>query len=65
MKIVVFSYDAEIITHYLCGSMNAAAPDGAPPRRINNYSKNTLPSVPRRGPEEGVLRIGTIFMVRV
>jgi hypothetical protein len=47
------------------GMMNAAAPDGAPPRRINNYSKNLLPAVPRRSPEAGVHRIGTIFMVRV
>jgi len=44
-----------LLPHYVCGTMNAAAPDWAPPRRINNYSKNTLPSVPRRGPEEGVL----------
>ncbi len=45
--------------------MNAAAPEMAAPQRINNYSKNPLPAMPRRGHEAGVLRIGTIFMVRV
>ena len=35
--------------------MNAAAPDGEPPRRINdcNLSKTSCPAVPRRGPEAG------------
>jgi len=35
--------------------MNAAAPDGAPPRRINdgNLQKPHCPAVPRRGPEAG------------
>ena len=47
------------------GAMNAAAPDGAPPRWINNYSKTPMPAVPRRGHEAGVLRIETTFMVRV
>ncbi len=28
-----------LLPHYLSGTMNAAAPDGAPPRRINNCSK--------------------------
>ena len=32
--------------------MNAAAPDGTPPRRIGDKnSKNSLPAVPRRGLE--------------
>ena len=35
------------------------------PRGGSITIKNTLPSVPRRGPDEGILRIGTIFMVRV
>jgi hypothetical protein len=54
-----------LLPHYSSGTMNAAAPDGAPPRRINNYSKNPLAAVPLIGPEAGVLRIGTIFMVWV
>jgi len=37
--------------------MNAAAPEGAPPRRINNmkHFRKTpnFPTVPRRGPEAG------------
>jgi hypothetical protein len=35
--------------------MNAAAPDGTPPRRINFLRKKTVicPAVPRRGPEAG------------
>ena len=64
MKIVVFSYDAEIITPLFMWYDECRRPRRGTPRRINTYSKNTLPSVPRRGPEEGVLRIGTIFMVR-
>jgi len=54
-----------LLPHYLSGTMNATAPDGAPLRRINNYSKNPLPAVPRRGPEAELHRIGTIFMVLV
>ncbi len=41
----------ELLPFYSSGTMIAAA-DGAPPRRINNYSKNTLPSVPWRNPKE-------------
>jgi hypothetical protein len=55
----------KLLTLYSSGAMNAAAPDGAPPRRINNYSKTLLPAVPRRGPEAGVHRIETIFIVLV
>jgi len=35
--------------------INPAAPDGAPPRRINdeNLLKPPCPAVPRRGPEAG------------
>ncbi len=40
--------------------MNAAAPDGTPPRRIN-ATINFLPAVPRRGPEAGVHRIENNF----
>jgi hypothetical protein len=37
--------------------MNATAPDRAPPRRIGDErKKNSLPAVPRRGPEAVVLR---------
>jgi len=38
-------------------TVNAAAPDGAPPQRIDDYKKNSLPAVPWRGPEVGVLCI--------
>ena len=36
-------------------AMDAAAPDGTPPRRINLLIKKTVicPAVPRRGPEAG------------
>ncbi len=36
-------------------AMDAAAPDGAPPRRINYLGKKTAicPAVPYRGPEAG------------
>jgi len=37
-KFVVFKYDAVIVTDP-SGTMIAAAPDGAPPRRIGHYSK--------------------------
>jgi len=35
--------------------INPAAPEGAPPRRINdgNLLKSPCPAVPRRGPEAG------------
>jgi hypothetical protein len=44
-------------------TMNAAAPDGVPPRRIGDkkFNKNSLPAVPLRGPEEEVLRIENDF----
>jgi hypothetical protein len=37
--------------------INAAAPDGAPPRRINLLKKQTVicPAVPKRGPDAGAL----------
>ena len=40
-------------------TMIVAAPDGAPLRRIDNsqLKKNSLPAVPRRGPEAGVHHI--------
>jgi len=34
----------KLLALYSSGVMNAAAPDGAPPRRINNYSK--IPPAP-------------------
>jgi hypothetical protein len=36
MKIVVFGYDAGIVTILSIVTMIAAAPDGAPPWRIGN-----------------------------
>jgi len=36
MKIVVFSYDAGIVTLYPSGTMIAAAPEGTPTRRIGD-----------------------------
>jgi hypothetical protein len=47
----------KLLALYSSGEMIAAAPDGAPRRRINTYSKNPLPAVPRRDPEAGVNRI--------
>ncbi len=51
-------------------AMDAAAPEGAPPRRTNYLKKKTAicPAVPYRGPEAGDLLYEiflTIFMVRV
>jgi len=54
----------ELLALYSSGAMKAAAPNGAPSRRINNYSKTPRPAVTLRGPEAGVIRIGTIFRVR-
>jgi len=47
---------------YPSGTINAAA-DGAPPRWIGNskFKKNSLPVVPRRGPDTEVLRIEDDF----
>jgi len=58
VKIVVFSYDGGLLPFYPLVTMIIAAPDGVPPRRTGNKnSKKTLPAVPLRGPEAGVLRI--------
>jgi hypothetical protein len=65
MKIVVISYDAEVVTALHPFVMTAAAPEGTPPRRISdkkNLKKISLPAVPRRGPEADIPRIQTIFM---
>jgi hypothetical protein len=42
-------------TLILLSAINPAAPDGAPPRRINdgNLQNPPCPAVPRRGPEAG------------
>jgi hypothetical protein len=43
MKTVVFSYDAEMVPFYYSGVMNAAVPEGTPPRRISDKKiKKTL-----------------------
>jgi hypothetical protein len=66
MKIIVSGFDAELLALYSSGAMNAATPQtGLPVRRINTYSKPSLPAVPRRGPAAGVLRTETIFMIPV
>jgi len=39
MKIVVFSYDAGFLLLSPSSAIIAAAPDGAPPRRIGDYQK--------------------------
>ena len=45
-------------------TMNAAAPEGTPPRLIGDYNqKNAPPAVPRRGPEAEVHRIKNNFTV--
>jgi len=45
--------------------INPAAPEGTPPRRINdgNVLKSPCPAVPRRGPEAGNHRIIMDFHV--
>jgi hypothetical protein len=47
MDIIVFSM-GRLLSHYLFEAMNAAAPDGAPPRWFGTkkFKKNILPTVP-------------------
>jgi len=47
MDIIVFGM-GRLLSHYLSDAMNAAAPDGAPPRRFGpkKIQKNILPTVP-------------------
>ena len=54
MKIIIFRNYTDGVTH-TPNAINAAAPDGAPPRRINdgNVLKRSCPAVPQRGPEAG------------
>ena len=57
MKITLFGMMMGVETPIPPIMMNAAAPEGAPPRRINDlkdkYRKHSCPAVPRRGPEAG------------
>ena len=62
MKTVVFSYDAEMVPFYYSGVMNAAVPEGTPPRRISD-KKNSHPAVTRRGHVAGVHRLQAIFTI--
>jgi hypothetical protein len=41
--------------------LSAAAPDGAPPWRIDEHQKLLPAKLPRRGPDGGVLCIGYNF----
>ncbi len=50
-----------LLPHNLSGTLNAAAPRGAPLRQINNYSKKPLPAVHWRGSEAEVLRLKLDF----
>jgi hypothetical protein len=72
----MISYENRILSDMMIGvetpippiAMDAAAPEGAPPRRITLLRKKTVicPAVPRRGPEAGDSLISdflTIFMV--
>ena len=54
MKIVVFRYDAEIVTTLSIGYDECRRPRGGLGTKMQ---KNFLPAVPRRGPEAGVLHI--------
>jgi hypothetical protein len=45
--------------------MNAAAPDGAPPRRIGDYKKTPCPLCLEEVLMRGSIVNGTIFMDRV
>ena len=45
-----------LVTLYVSGTMNSAAPEGTPPRRLGD-KKNSLLHVPRRGPEAGDFEI--------
>jgi hypothetical protein len=66
MEIIVSVLMQKLLARYSSGAMNAATPQtGLPVRRINTYSKTPLPAVPQRGPEAGVLRRETIFMIPV
>jgi hypothetical protein len=51
MKIVVVGFDTRCLPLYPSGTMNAAAPDGAPLRRIDKQQfKNSTPAVPLKRP---------------
>jgi len=55
MKIIVTGLES-----LLHAVMNAVAPEGTPPRRIND-EEICLPAVPRRGPEAEISRIKCVF----
>jgi hypothetical protein len=59
IKTELFRYDKRFFLNTPQFTMIAAAPEGAPPRRISNkqIQKNSRPAVPRRGPEAGFHRI--------
>jgi hypothetical protein len=64
VKILLFSYDAEIVTALLPFVMTTAAPDGAPRGGLVIKNKKTpFPAVPRRGPEAGMHHMLVIFMI--
>ncbi len=55
---VIIRLSSELDLFYRSVTMNAAAPEGTPPRRISDIFKKTpYPAVPQRGPEAGVHRI--------
>jgi hypothetical protein len=63
MIIVVFRYDAGNVT-----PLSTSYDDGLHPRRFTpaadrglTIQKNSLPAVPRRGPEAGILRMEDDF----
>ena len=54
-----------LLHHYLSGTMNTTAPKQGTPAADQYLFKIPLHVVPLRGPDVGVLRMGTIFMVWV
>jgi hypothetical protein len=55
MKIVVFSYDAEIVIPLFTGYDECHRPRQGTSRRINNYTKTPCPLCILSGPQAGVL----------
>lgn len=64
MKIVLFRYDTGLLPLFPSGMMNAAAPEGTPPRRLVTKNLKKFPA--RRASQEALRResiVKTIFMV--
>jgi len=62
LKIVAFSFDAGIVSTLFIWCDECRRPKTGRPRGGSVIKMTPLPAVPRRGPEEGVLRISHDFL---